>query len=208
MIRVAFLSDHDYSERGKRSTTKSSHIQYSNRYSVLVWRGALLLPVLVGRSIDKQKQQEGKVRDSAPFPSIMSFDPSAFLTLKFRGRSVVVRRDHCSDYSMMWVIPSEYFPIAFNFCDVMSSDCTGAKQGVIAVVQRNLRSLEPVNKENIVLLALIPDYPDQEEVQVSKEVWPLVSAIVQSVTIAFETSAFPMASRLFPTDNPVAAAID
>jgi hypothetical protein len=109
---------------------------------------------------------------------------------------------------MMWVIPSEHFPVAFNFRDVMSSDCTGAKQGVIAVVQRNLRSLEPVNKENIVLLALIPDYPDQEEVQVSKEVWPLVSAIVQSVTIAFETSAFPMASRLFPTDNPVAAAID
>jgi hypothetical protein len=33
-------------------------------------------------------------------------------------------------------------------------------------------------------LALIPDYPDEKEVEVSKAAWPLVSAVVRSVTIA------------------------
>ena len=60
-------------------------------------------------------------------------------------------------------------------------------------------------------MASIPDYPDKihkKEVEVSKEAWPLVNAVVRSVTIVLKSGASPMASRLFPTDNPVAAAID
>ena len=36
-------------------------------------------------------------------------------------------------------------------------------------------------------MARIPDYPDKREVEVSKEAWPLVCAVVQSVTVALES---------------------
>jgi hypothetical protein len=112
-----------------------------------------------------------------------------------------VHRDLCSNYD----VGHGYFPRC-----PLSSDRTGAKQGVIAVAQRSLRPLRAFDQGDLVLLALIPDYPasDQEEVEMSKEAWPLVSAVVQSVTIAPESGASPMVSRLFPTDNPVATAID
>ncbi|KAI0270852.1 hypothetical protein BGY98DRAFT_1179716 [Russula aff. rugulosa BPL654] len=93
----------------------------------------------------------------------MPFDPSILLILEFGGSSVVVPRKHCSDYDE-----------------------------AIAVAQRNLRSLQSIAQEDIVLMARIPDYPDKREVEVSKEAWPLVCAVVQSVTI----------------NGPVAAAID
>ncbi|KAI0272884.1 hypothetical protein BGY98DRAFT_1000682, partial [Russula aff. rugulosa BPL654] len=86
---------------------------------------------------------------------IPTFDPSVLLTLKFRGRSVVVPRNRCSDYD-----------------------------SVITVAQRNVRNLRSFAEEDLVLLALIPGYTDKKEVEVSKEAWPLVSAVVQSVTIA------------------------
>ena len=71
---------------------------------------------------------------------------------------------------------------------------------------RNLRSFA---EEDLVLLALIPGYTDKKEVEVSKEAWPLVSAVVQSVTIALESGASPMASRLSPRHwQPSAADID
>jgi hypothetical protein len=133
----------------------------------------------------------------------MPFDPAVLLTLKFRGRSVVVPRDRCTDYDVgysFWAFP--------NFRDVLSSDCTAAKQGIIAVAQRSLRSLRPFAQEDLVLMAVIPDHPNEKEVEVSKEAWPLVKVAVESVTIALESGASPMASRLFPTENPVAAAID
>ena len=84
----------------------------------------------------------------------------------------------------MWVIPSGHFPVAFNFRDVLTSNYTTAKQEAIAVAQRNLRSLQSIAQEDIVLMARIPDYPDKREVEVSKEAWPLVCAVVQSVTIS------------------------
>jgi hypothetical protein len=68
--------------------------------------------------------------------------------------------------------------------------------------------LRSFSQEDLILLALIPDYPDKKEVEVSKEAWPLVSIAVESVTIALESGASPIASRLFPTDNPVVTAID
>ena len=57
-------------------------------------------------------------------------------------------------------------------------------------------------------MAKIPGHPEEKEIEVSKEAWPLVKAAVDSVTIALESGASPMASRLLPTDNPVAATID
>jgi hypothetical protein len=57
-------------------------------------------------------------------------------------------------------------------------------------------------------MAVIPGHPEEKEIEVSKEAWALVKVAVESVTIALESGASPMASRLFPTDNPVAVAID
>lgn len=108
--------------------------------------------------------------------------------------------------NMMWVISSKNFPV----CNALSSDRTAAKQDAIAVAQRNFQPLRAFAKEDLILLALIPDYPDrkEKEIEVSKESWPLVRAVVRSVTVDLDPGASPMASRLFPTDNPIAAAID
>ena len=70
--------------------------------------------------------------------------------------------------------------------------------------------MEPFAQEDLVVLALIPDYHDtgRREVEVSKEAWPLVSAVVRSVTIALESGASrsPMAFHLFfPTESPIGA---
>ena len=64
-------------------------------------------------------------------------------------------------------------------------------QSILAVAQSNFRDLQGVPIENIVLLSVIPDYPNQDQVELSKEIWPTVSAIVHSVTIALESGAFP-----------------
>jgi len=52
-------------------------------------------------------------------------------------------------------------------------------------------------------MAEIPGHPEDKEIEVSKEAWPLVKVAVGSVTIALESGTSPMASRLFPTDNPI-----
>ena len=138
-------------------------------------------------------------------PYIPTFDPSVLLTLKFRGRSVVVPRNRCTDYDVghsFWPFPS-----CAMYCLLITVH--GRRQGIIAVAQRDVRNLRFFSEEDLVLLALIPGYPDKKEVEVSKEAWPLVSAVVQSVTIALESGASPMASRLFPRHwEPSAADID
>ena len=40
---------------------------------------------------------------------------------------------------------------------------------------------------DVTLLASIPRYPDTSEVELTKEVWPIVHSVVYSVTIALET---------------------
>jgi hypothetical protein len=57
-------------------------------------------------------------------------------------------------------------------------------------------------------MASIQDIDEKKEVEVSKEAWLLISTGVVSVTVALEAGASPIASRLFSTDNLVAAAID
>jgi hypothetical protein len=47
--------------------------------------------------------------------------------------------------------------------------------------------------DNLVILASIPGYPDTSEVELSKKVWPTVRFVVNSVTIAVESGASPMA---------------
>jgi len=88
----------------------------------------------------------------------MAFDPMSLLILKFRGRSVAVLRAHCSDYD-----------------------------SVVAAAWNNLRSLKHFPNDDLVFLASIPGYPDTSEVELSKGVWPSVSAVVHSVTIALES---------------------
>jgi len=63
-----------------------------------------------------------------------------------------------------------------------------------------MKFMQPFAQEDLVLLASIPDHPDpkasREEVEVSKEAWLLVCAVIRSVTIALESGASPKASRL------------
>ena len=40
------------------------------------------------------------IKPIMPYTSAPVFDPAVLLTLKFQGRSVVVPRDHCSDYDV------------------------------------------------------------------------------------------------------------
>jgi len=69
---------------------------------------------------------------------------------------------------------------------VLRDHCT-RYESILAVAQSNFRDLQGVPIENIVLLSVVPDYPDQGQVELSKEIWPTVSAIVHSVTIALES---------------------
>ncbi len=43
--------------------------------------------------------------------------------------------------------------------------------------------------EDIVLLAVIPGHPEEGQVELPKEIWFKVSAVVRSVTIALESGA-------------------
>ena len=63
-------------------------------------------------------------------------------------------------------------------------------QSIVAVAQRNFQPLQDVRVEDVVFLAVIPGYPDQAQVGLSKEIWSMVSAVVHTVTIALESGAF------------------
>jgi hypothetical protein len=63
-------------------------------------------------------------------------------------------------------------------------------QNILAVAQRNFRAPHGVSPEDIVLLSAIPDYPDPGEVELSKDIWPAISALVHSVTIDLESCIF------------------
>src|SRR5258708_591378 len=76
-------------------------------------------------------------------------------------------------------------------------------QNVLTVAQRNFRSLQGVPVEDIVLLSTIPDYPEQDQVELSKEIWSTVSNVVHTVTITLESGA---SSIVLLSDNAAAAA--
>jgi hypothetical protein len=118
----------------------------------------------------------------------MPFNALYLLFLKFRGRRVAVFRDRCLHYE---VSPSHPYvhPIVFLATGLIAL----LAQGILEVAQRNFQSLQDVSVENLVLLAVIPGYPDQAQVELSKEIWPAVSAVVHTVTIALESGAFPIA---------------
>jgi hypothetical protein len=65
------------------------------------------------------------------------------------------------------------------------------QQSIIAVARRSLRPLQLLAPDagDLILLASIPGYPDTSEVELTKDVWPTVSSIVHSVTIALEAGA-------------------
>jgi hypothetical protein len=108
--------------------------------------------------------------------------PLALLILKFRGRGVAVFRDRCTDYD----VSRPQYP--FSWIDPLT---TGNIKSIIAVARRSLRPLQHLGPDDgdLILLASIPGYPDTSEVELTREVWPTVSSIVHSVTIALETGA-------------------
>lgn len=89
--------------------------------------------------------------------------------------------------------------VAFLSSD--SQSLTG-QQSIIAVARRSLRPLQHLVANgaggDLILLASIPGYPDTSEVELTREVWPTVSSIVHSVTIALETGASVESSQPLP----------
>ena len=81
----------------------------------------------------------------------------------------------------------------------------GGLQRVVAVARRNLRSLQHFPHDDLLLLATIPSYPDTSQVELSKEVWQSVNAVVGLESVRPQ---WPVASGLFPTNHPAAAATD
>jgi hypothetical protein len=92
-----------------------------------------------------------------------------------------VFRDRCADYDVSR--PQSLF---------LTGCLLTGKQSVIAVARRSLRPLQLLapDASHFILLASIPGYPDTSEVELTKDVWPTVSSIVFSVTIALEDGAF------------------
>jgi hypothetical protein len=125
------------------------------------------------------------------------FNPLSLLFLKFRGRSVAVLRDHCTYYD---VSRPHQSPVAVP--DSRPLMATEYHHGRTAQLAQSFTS------DDLVLLASIPGYPDTDQVELTKAVWPSASAVVQTVTIALESGAPSMASGLFPTNDPTAAAVD
>jgi hypothetical protein len=105
-----------------------------------------------------------------------------------------VPRDICLNYDVG--VGQSFWEIAFNFHNVLSSDCTAANQDIIAVALRNLRSCDPYKGRSR------PSGISKKEVEGS------LAARQHSRTLCLESVASPMASRLFPTSNLVATAND
>jgi hypothetical protein len=61
---------------------------------------------------------------------------------------------------------------------------------VVGVARRNFQSLKDVTRDNVVLLAEIPDYRDEGLVQITDNVWPNIRQSIKSVTIALESGMF------------------
>jgi hypothetical protein len=123
-----------------------------------------------------------------PLPHPIVFDPLSLLFLEFRGRSVTVFRTHCFDYHVLASLtgtpgsPRRLTPV----------------NNVVAVSRRSLGSLRFFPHDDLVLLKSISGYPDVNKVELSKEVWPSVNAVIHTVTHALESGASPMASDQWP----------
>jgi hypothetical protein len=115
----------------------------------------------------------------------MAFNPLSLLILKFRGRSVAVFRDQCLRHEVSHPWHRVALPRRASDLDRIASSA----QHILAVAQRNFRALHGVPLEDIVLLSAIPGYPDPGEVELAKDIWPTVSPVVHSVTIALESGA-------------------
>lgn len=67
-------------------------------------------------------------------------------------------------------------------------------QDVLAAIQRSFRSLRGIPVNDIVILAVIPGLEKHGQVEISKDVWPMLRAQVGTVTIALESGAYPIGS--------------
>ena len=125
-----------------------------------------------------------------PFPTMppQPFDPLSFLILTFQGRRIAALRENCSKYEVSCRHRH------FDSCESLCHQTLMVPQNVVNLVQRKFRSLQDVLAEDIVLMAVIPDYPVTDEVEMSKELWPSVWKVVHTVTIALESGASAVAS--------------
>ncbi|KAH9960157.1 hypothetical protein BC827DRAFT_1155940 [Russula dissimulans] len=75
-------------------------------------------------------------------------------------------------------------------------------EDVIAAAQRNFRALQSVPVEDIILMGIVPGSPETGKVELSKEIWPMASTELPSVTIVLESGASPVA-RMTMLQDPL-----
>jgi len=121
-------------------------------------------------------------------PQSLAFDPLSFLILTFRGRQIATLRENCSKYEVSR--PHRHR----DSCESLYHRTLMVPQNVVALARRKFRPLQDVLAEDIILMAVIPDYPVTDKVEMSKELWPSVWKFVHAVTIALESGASAVAS--------------
>ncbi len=66
-------------------------------------------------------------------------------------------------------------------------------QNILPLALRNFETLQRVSLPDVIILASIPGYPDQSQVEISPEIWLVIYNVVHSVTIALKSGASSMA---------------
>ncbi|KAN0132881.1 hypothetical protein V8E53_009246 [Lactarius tabidus] len=108
----------------------------------------------------------------------MAFNPLTLLTLKYRGRSVAVRRDICQ-----------------------------AHENLLDVARRTFPSLQYVSGSDVVLMAPIPESPDPEPVELLPDTWMIVWHVVRTVTIVLESEMPSVSGDTTACSSPTPSAI-
>ena len=81
-------------------------------------------------------------------------------------------------------------------------------QNILPVAQLHFRALQGVAPEDVVLLAVIPGYPDPGEVELSKEIWSTMSTVVHTVSFDLDSGAYIQLSLGREPREDAAADID
>ncbi|SRR6266404_3722899 len=122
-----------------------------------------------------------------------TFDRVTLLILKSRGRNVAVFRDNCPDYD----VSCAHWRSRVASPPSSDSDFTAeyhrgrmTQLAVPAFRSRRVRARPP---------SLDPGLfsADKTTVELTRDIWPTMSSILHTVTVALESGAFPMASDLF-----------
>jgi hypothetical protein len=96
-----------------------------------------------------------------------------------------VFRNECISYEVSRLLPSHDVLVPRRVLTVSRS----LAQNILPVARPHFRALQGIALKDVVLLATIPGHLDSGEVELTMEIWPTISTVVPSVTIALESGA-------------------